>query len=172
MAPIGFTMAPILATSAILASSSGSSSSQDSSSASGIPFAIVLPIALGATIALIAVPLVLYATISSLIRCCRERRARRRRRRHARRNTRASPPAVRATTSWPGCAHAGTKTGEAGEGYRNIAGANAAGWPNPSPADVLRDPFELTALQWPAKPGLVSSASPYVWKSTPYKSPR
>ena len=171
MTPVGF-MGPIFATSTIFASNS---------STSGVPFGNALLIALGATTGLVVVPFILYAVISSLIRCCKERRARRQNaRRHPSTRTSTSTSArLCGAQSWPGCACAGCNGSVAcaakktknqkNSNEQGNRGANAV-WPKPSPPDTIEGIPIGTEENWQTET-ITGPTLPYIWKTTKYNGP-
>jgi hypothetical protein len=173
MAPIGF----VIPVGAILAASS---SSHDSTSSSGVPFSLAILIAFLSVLGLILVPLILYAIISSLIRCCKARCARRRL------NTKSTRPSAGGRgKSWPGCSYvgfngclgvsyAGKKTkNQENKPEENNGHANA-GWPGVSPTSPVESPLRTTTISFESKPpaATTSPTSPYVWKTIPVERSR
>jgi hypothetical protein len=174
MAPVGF----IFATSALLAASGNS----DSAPADGVPFGAALLIASGSAIGLFAVPIILYATVSSLVRRCKERRARRQdaRRETKTRTTARASAEPRGTRSWPGWGRLGcggrggagcaaTKTTESTEGHHGVGGANGC-WLGSSPANAVEGGPIGTVPDGQTKT-IAGPTLPYIWKTTSYKSP-
>jgi hypothetical protein len=147
MAPIGFSMAPIFATGPILAASGNN----DNSPNDGVPFGTALLIGISCVIGLFVIPISIYATVSSLIRCCKARRAQRQ-------NTSNSTNAS-VEKNWT----------RRNEQMAKKGGANPS-WPKTSRADIVEGVPRGTIVDWQTRT-IASPTSPYICETTTKQNP-